>query len=407
MQTYITRQAILNKKKKVVGYEIVYNQEGRALYNQKDDEGAQAIVSFFSDMDDAEVFRDKDAYLTFTPNILMREVPLFFSADKLVIQIDGNLLLSSDFEKFLSSYKQKGFRIAITNFEFTKHFMNILHFADILKIDFSSSDEGDVLSKFTMAKNMGLKVAAFNVNTTAQREKVEDMGFDYYQGNSVAEMVRTDVVKPEHLQSNFFRLAAAVSRDEPRFDEISDIISLDATLTFALLKLVNSAYFALPNKIRSVKQALTVFGIQQIRQWVYLLSFTVSDGLSEELVKASFTRAKFCEDLVAYIPDLPLRESEAYLMGMFSLLDVLMQVPMAEALEKLSISNKIVEAILEGKGIAGDLLKLVIAHEEGNFKEVSKYCEKLNLKDELINNQYKEVVLYVGKTWSSLNKSID
>lgn len=186
-------------------------------------------------------------------------------------------------------------------------------------------------------------------------EATKAAGIRYMQGAAVAESMYTAVPQMEHLQSNFFQLIIAITKEEPDLEEIADVISRDVTLTFSLLKLVNSAYFALRNPARSVKQALVVLGIGQLKQWVYLLSFKNSDGkIPTELIKTSFLRGQFCQELV-YLPNLPINKSESYLMGMFSTLGLLMGVPFEEALEPLPVSDELKTALLQGEGVCGAL----------------------------------------------------
>ncbi len=401
MNTFITSQPILNSKKVVVGYEIVYSKEGNSLYNQNDDSSALSIVSFFNYMEDNEVLRGKEAYLTFTPNIIMRDIPLFFDSKKLVIQVDGNLLVNKYFVAYLNQYREQGFKFALLNFEFKKHFMNILHLFDIIKIDFSNKEQ-DIDDIVRMAKGMNLKVCAYNVNTEKDRDYANKLELDYYQGESVADMVRTNIKKMDHLKANFLRLVAAISKEEPEFDEIADIIRLDVTLTFSLLKIVNSAYFALPNRVKEVSQALAILGLTQLKQWIYLLSFSSDNGLQQELIKTSFTRASFCQDLAKSIPRLPITNEEAYLLGMFSTLDVLLEAPMGMVLKQLPINDLIKDALINDEGICATLIKIVVAYEKAHWGEVNTLAEELNINTKNFSTKYMTVLAEVNKIWGSL-----
>ena len=133
------------------------------------------------------------------------------------------------------------------------------------------------------------------------------MKCDYLQGAYVAEPKKSKVHRFDHLQSNFFQLMVAVTKEEPDVEEITRIISRDVTLAFSLMKLVNSAYFALRNQVKSVQQALVVLGLGQLKQWIYLLSFREeSGGLQDELIQMSFLRANFCMELAKLVENLPI-----------------------------------------------------------------------------------------------------
>ena len=291
---------------------------------------------------------------------------------KIIIQIEGRFLIDSKVVKSLQEYKKRGFRMALLDFDFSKHYIDNISMFDILKIDFCLDKDNDIKTKIELAHRLGLKVAAYNVNTKESKQKALEFGCDYYQGNSIADIVRSDVHKMEHLQSNFFRLAAAISKETPEFDEISDIISLDITLTFSLIKIVNSAYFALPNRVKDIKQALTILGLKQLRQWIYLLTFSTDGGMTDELIKVSFMRAAFCEIMCKKVKNIPITSNEAYILGMFSILDVLLEVPMESAVSELPINDEIKDALVGKEGMCLDLISLCIAYEEGKWILVEK-----------------------------------
>ncbi|MEG2383298.1 MAG: EAL domain-containing protein, partial [Oscillospiraceae bacterium] len=212
METHIVRQPILDKNQKLAAYELVYYQDASSLYNKRDAHVANTIVSFFAELDTESFLGGKDCFLTFTPNLLMKDVPRVFDEKKLVIQIEENILVNPEAKAIVSRYKTNGYRIAILGFEFNRRFLNVLPDIDIIKVDFSDikSDSIDVLCK--LAKSFDKKLAAYGVNSPEARELAVTYGCDYIQGESVSEMVSTKVHKMEHLQSNFFRLMAAISK---------------------------------------------------------------------------------------------------------------------------------------------------------------------------------------------------
>ena len=404
MNTFIVRQPIMDHEEKLTAYELLYQQDSSTLYNQRDARVANAIVNFFNQVGETGFFSDKDVFVTFTPNLLMQNVPKIFQEDRLVIQIEDNVLVHPVAKVIIQRYKSQGYRLALVGFEFNNRFLSILPSVDILKVDFSDPESPDIQTQVSLAKKFGKKAAAYYVNTPRAREMALALGCDYIQGNSVAEMVTTKTQKMEHLQSNFFRLMAAITRQEPEFEEIAHLISVDVTLTFSLIKLVNSAYFSLPNRVRDVKQALTVLGLGQLRQWIYLLSFTADGGMTDELIKISFQRAVFCQELSLFVRDFPVSRTEAYLLGMFSTLGILLEAPMEEALKELSISEEVKEGLIQGQGRCGQLLELTIAYEKGEWSRVGKLAPELELPMNTVAQKYLEAVEYVNETWEELQQ---
>lgn len=403
MQTCIVRQPIMNREKKVAAYEVLFQEDESSLYNQQDSRAANAIQDFFMGLDQNNFLGDKDAFITFTPNLLMKNIPRIFSEHRLVIQIEDNVIVHPLAQRIICRYKKQGYRVALMNFEFTQRCFGILDDISIIKIDFSNPEDPKIRQKVMVARSFGKQVAAYNVNTEAAIEKANELAVDFYQGENVANLLSTNVHRMDHLQSNFFQLMVAVTKEEPNLDEIERIISQDVTLTYSLLKMVNSSYFALRNKVKSVMQALTILGVGQLKQWVYLMSFSgEDDSVNNELIRTAFLRGSMCQALVDFLPDFPLSRSESYLLGMFSTLDTLLQVPLENAMEALPVADELKQGLLTGEGEPGALLRLVIDYENADWRGVSEAAKELNLSMTFVAQKYLECVEYVNDIWQDL-----
>lgn len=402
METHIVRQPILDSNQKLVAYELVYFQDASSLYNKRDARVANTIVTFFNELNAESFLGGKDCFLTFTPNLLMKNIPRVFDEKKLVIQIEENILVNPEARNIVLKYRNNGYRIAVIGFDFNRRFMNILPDIDIIKVDFSNLQNEGIDAVCKLTKSLGKKLAASGINSPEARELALSYDCDYFQGESVSEMLSTKVHKMERLESNFYRLMAAISKEIPDFDEISKIISLDVTLSYSLLKLVNSAYFALPNRVKDIKQALTILGLGQLKQWIYLLSFSDDGGVSDELIKTSFLRAVFCQEVSQYIREIPISRQEAYLLGMFSTLGVLLEVPIDNAIAQLPLSDELKGGLVGEPGRCADLLALCTSYEKGKWIEVGNLARTLGLSEGIIKEKYLEAVEYVNDIWAEL-----
>ncbi len=406
MDSYIVRQALMDSNQKTFGYEILYADSSFAETQTDDSTAANAIENFLSSMNSEKFLSGKVAFLTFTQSLLEKNIPKMFETSKLVIQIEDSLITNPMSHSYITKLKQSGYKIAVIDFEFAPRFFGILDIVDYIKINFAREDPSlENLVKIGMS--FGKKVIAYNVETAEQYERAKALGCSYFQGSYLAQKTSSTVKKANHLQSNFFLLMIAVTRDEPDIDEIEEIISRDVSLTYSLLKLVNSAYFALRNRARSVKQALVILGLGQLKQWIYLLSFKQDDGAQEELVKLSFLRAMFASELVVLAHDMPISRSEGYLLGMFSTLDKLMDISLDEALEQLPISDEIKNGLLKREGKAGTLLSLVLSYEKADWRNMSTAAEELGIPSSLIAQKYFECVENVNDIWNSLTQAND
>ncbi len=402
MESYIVRQALVDGSQNTFGYEIIYTDNDLRRDFTDDSTAANAIENFLSSMDSEKFLDGKVAFLTFTRNLLEKNIPKMFTTNKLVIQIEDSLITNPISQNLITKFKQNGYKIAVVDFEFAPRFFGILDIVDYIKVNFSKNDPS-IENIVKIGKSFGKKVIAYNVETQEQYNKAKEWGCTYFQGTFVSEKMPSTIKTVNHIQSNFFMLMIAVTKDEPDIDEIESIISRDVSLTYSLLKLVNSAYFALRNRARSVKQALVILGLGQLKQWIYLLSFKQDDGsVPDELIKVSFLRATFASELVGFATDMPISRSEAYLMGMFSTLGKLMQIPLEEALAPLPVGDEIKKALLNQEGRVGTLYKLILAYEKADWKIMSAAAAELNIPQSMIAQKYFECVENVNATWNGL-----
>ncbi len=402
MESYIVRQAILDEKQNSFGYEILYTDNHFFIDHTDDSSAANAVENFLSSMDAEKFLGGKIAFLTFTSNLLEKNIPKMFATDNLVIQIEDSLITNPISQKLINKYKQIGYKIAVVDFEFAPRFFGILDMVDFIKVNFSVPDKS-LQNIVNIGNSFGKQVIAYNIESQESYNLAKSLGCKYFQGAFVSEKMPSAIKKVNYIQSNFFLLMIAVTKEEPDLDEIESIISRDVSLTFSLLRLVNSAYFALRNRAKSVKQALVILGLGQLKQWIYLLSFKQDDGsMPDELIKISFLRATFASELIAYATNMPISRSEAYLLGMFSTLGKLMQIPLEEVLEQLPISDDIKNALLYGDGRTGLLYKLIISYEKADWRAMSSAASELGIPQSMIAQKYFECVQNVNAIWDGL-----
>lgn len=407
MESYIVRQAILNQNQETFGYEILFTDNRFNNGQSEDANAANAIENFLSSIDSERFLGGKMAFLTFTTNLLEKNIPKMFATNNLIIQIEDSLIINPFSQSLITKFKRFGYKFAVVDFEFAPRFFGVLDIVDYIKLNFKENS-ASLENIVNIGKSFGKKIIAYNVETQEAYDKAKAYGCTYFQGSFVSEKMPSTIKKVNHMQSNFFLLMVAVTKDEPDIDEIEEIISRDVTLTFSLLRLVNSAYFALRNRAHSVKQALVILGLGQLKQWIYLLSFKQDDGqMPDELIKISFLRATFASELIGLAKDMPISKSEAYLLGMFSTLGKLMQAPLEEVLGQLPIGDEVKTALISKEGRAGALYQLIISYEKADWKAMSAVATELGIPQAMIAQKYFECVENVNSIWDSLTTTID
>ena len=405
---YIVRQPIKDLKGKTLAYEIRYAGEDSAYDTGdggQDFAAADTIYNFLTQNTDRSL-KGAISFMTFTTNLLMKQTPKLFKSTDLVIQVDDSVIIHPLAMRFVERYSKEGDKVAVNEFQFSPRYISILDHFDYIKINFKATTDSSIRNIVEMAHSMNKKCIATNVDDETLYQKAFIMEVDAMEGRYVAEQMFTTVHTSSYLQSNFFRLMVAITKDEPNVEEIEQIISMDATLTYSLLKIVNSAYFALRNRATEVHQAIMVLGLGQLRQWIYLMGSGSADGTmdpsQEEFLKTSFMRATFCSELMKYAKNMPINRNDAYLMGMFSTLNYLIAAPLEEILAEIPISMDVKAALLLHEGRCGALYDLVLSYERADWPAIGSLAGELEIPVNLLTNTYFQCLEEVNGIWAQL-----
>lgn len=407
---YIVRSPVKNAKSQVIGYEILYHGENQAYGG--DDGGranefaaADTIYNFLI-QNTGKALKGSLSFMTFTTTLLMKKVPHLFEQSDLVIQIDDSVIIHPLAMHFVQQYAKEGYKIAVNEFQFAPRYLALINEIDYIKLNMQTTSDATLHNIIEIAHSMEKQVIATNIEDEALYQKALDMGADALEGPYVAEKMATVAHTSGYLQSNFFRLMVAVTRDEPDVEEVERIISLDATLSYGLLRIANSVHFALRNRATTIRQAIMTLGIAQLKQWIYLLSASNAeneiDPASEEFLKLSFVRASFCSELMSYTRVVPISKGEAYLMGMFSTLNYLINAPMEDILAEVPVADEVKAALLRHEGPAGSLYELVLSYERADWNKVNSLSEALGIPTNLLTSLYFSCMDGANSIWKEM-----
>lgn len=410
---YIVRQPIKDLSGKLVGHEIQYHGENMA-YSEVESStnefvAADTIYNFLT-QNSEKVLKGSLNFMTFTTTLLMKQTPKLFAPEDLVIQVDDSVIIHPLAMRFLERFSKDGYKIAVNEFQFSPRYFSIMDRFDYIKINFKSLPDVNIRNIVEMAHSMKKKCIATGIDNEILYQKAFIMEVDAMEGTWVAEQLFSAVHGNTYLQSNFFRLMVAVSEDTPDVGEIEQIIATDAMLTYHLLRLVNSGYYSLRNRATDIRQAIMVMGLGQLRQWIYLFSMgNGSDPLEptqEEFLRVSLMRGTFCSRLMEYCPNMPISRNDAYLLGMFSMLNFLIAAPLQDILADLPISVEIKEALLHHTGRAGMLYDLILSYERADWGSTSHLISELNISEENVNisTLYFQCLDEVNSLWAQLSE---
>ena len=409
---YIVRQPIKDADGKILGHEILYHGENQAFSGDSTSANefaaADTIYNFLT-QNSTKALKGSLNFMTFTTMLLMKKTPRLFDKSELVIQIDDSVIIHPLSMHFVNLFAREGYKIAVNEFQFAPRYLALLDSIDYIKINAATVNDVNMRNTIEIGHSMNKKCIVTNIETAEQYNKAVSMGADALEGTYVAERLTTKAHSGAYLQSNFFRLMVAVTRDEPDVDEIERLISLDATLSFGLLKMANSVYFALRHRATTIHQAIMTLGLGQLKQWIYLLSASNAENQmdegAEEFLKLSFMRANFASELMKYAEDIPISRSEAYLMGMFSTLNHLIDAPLEEILNEVPVADAIKEALLHRTGRCGKLYQLVLSYEAANWNAINELAEEVGIPNHLLTSVYFICMENVNLLWEQLTNA--
>ncbi len=412
---YIVRRPIKDTESRVIGYEILYHGENE-LYGDSEAERKDAKVNEFAVADtinsfltqNTERFKGSLNFMTFTTTLLLKKVPRLFDKEDLVIQIDDSVIIHPLAMHFVQMYKKEGYRVAVNDFQFAPRYVSLIDDIDFIKLNFKTMNDVSLRNLIEIASGMGKHCIAYGLDTDELYEKARSLGITEFEGDAVAERMASKAHDTSYLKSTFFQLLISVTKEEPDIDEIERIISMDASLSYALLRLANTVHFATRSRTTSIHQAIMNIGITQLQQWIYLLCASNADGevdpFFEEFLKISFMRANFCSSLLGYTKTVPISKNEAYLMGMFSTLDYLIDAPLEETLAELPISQDVKDALLNWSGPAGALYALMLSYEGADWDKVNKLSDMLGIAPNILTTLYFECMEQANQVWENINE---
>lgn len=408
---YVVRLPIKNRENRIIGYEIQYYGENQTFGGDQttnDYAAADTIYNFLTSNTD-KLLSGSLNFMTFTITLLLKKTPRLFNKDELVIQIDDGVILHPLGMHMIQQYAKEGYKIAVNEFQFAPRYLAMLDGIDYIRLNVQSMEESTVKNLVGIAHSMKKQCIAVGVDREDLYKRMLALGVDAMEGSFVAEKIAQKAHSSGYMQSNFFRLMAAVLKDEPDVDEIEKIISVDATLSYNLLRIANSRYFSLHSKVTNVHQAIMTIGLNELKQWVYLLSVSneenqIDEG-AEEFLKLSLMRANFCSSLVNYASNLPIGRSDAYLMGMFSTLNYLIDAPMEEILEQIPLCEPVKDALLRHAGRCGLLYDLALCYERADWKQIDRLAKELGIQTNLLTSLYFSCMEEVNNIWKEITRA--
>lgn len=392
MYSYVARQPILDTDLNTIGYELLFRDGPKNSYPDIDAE--QATSRLLSDQFMNSCFNTTDnklAFVNFPYSSLIKLIPTLFPKDKLIIEILEDCEPTDELLQAIVIFSKKGYKLALDDFIPDSRWKRFLPYISFIKFDIHIFPLTEAKLFIQNHLSYKIKFLAEKVETYEEFQQAKKIGFDYFQGYffSKPEILQQRVIEPSELIT--LQLFKEISSPKLNYITIDKLIASDVTLSYKLLKYVNASSVT-TKEMTSLKHALIYLGQDQLRLFISLMTVAHSNQHKPQaLYTLSIQRARICEVLVTK-GSFKAEPSQAFLLGMFSLLDSLLDQPLPQLLTHLPISDELKLALNEGKGELGYLLNAVQAYEQADWEQVSYYCKALDISEALFTSQYAESV---------------
>ena len=395
-EAFIGRQAILDQQKKVYAYEILFRSGLKNAFDPNLDGNVatqSVMVNAMLDFGMNKLVSDKRAFINFTEQNLLNRAPKLLPSENVVVEILETVQPTPEILQVVQELKEAGYKIALDDFVLMPGYEPLINMADIIKVDFRITTDPEERKNLREILPKHVRLLAEKIETEEEFQQALDFGYVLFQGYFFC---KPAVLHQKQLTSNALskmRLLREINRQNIDFSSITGVISSDTNLVHKLLTYINSAGVGLNNHVSNLKQATVLLGASGVRRWVTLVSLqTFSEDKPPELFTLSLLRAKFCEIIAGELKRPGLTSDTAFLLGMFSLLDVLLSLPMDDVLKEVSLSDELSDALRGKDNDLRRLLDLVVAYEKGDWETVITCCARENLQPEQLQPTYDKVL---------------
>lgn len=389
----MARQPIFDQTNQIVAYELLFRQydNNHANVLNGDKATSEVLVNVFTHFNIDKIISNKKAYINFTEKLIAEPPP--FDKNHFVIEVLEDINITDSLVKRLSALRDQNYTIALDDFIYSDQSHRILPFADIVKIDVLSLSNEELEDHVAQLRKYNVTLLAEKVESNEMWERCRGLGFGLFQGFFLSrpEIISGKDIPPSKLL--VLELLNKLQNPTIGIDELEALISRDPVLSFKVLKLVNSASNLPRRKIESLAKAIIYLGLDLIRSLASLLALSKLSDKPNALKDQSVLRARMCEKLGLKVSKD--QTSVFFSVGLFSLLDAFFDQPLESVVNKLSLNEELIDALLYQKGLYGEILATVIHLEKAEFGELNwPYLLKYGISPEYINDVHQESIVW-------------
>ncbi|MFC4411516.1 EAL and HDOD domain-containing protein [Chungangia koreensis] len=401
MDVFIGRQPIFNSKEEIFGYELLYRNGKSNAFPEVDADQAtievlnHALLTIGMD----ELSSKRPCFINFTESLLYRDVFTSLNPEEVMVEVLENIPVTIGLISRLKELKEMGFKIALDDFVMTEelnYFSELFNIVTYIKVDFLHTTPEERWTIENIAKqHPHIKLLAEKIESREEFETAKAAGYSLFQGYFLQkpEIVQGTDIPPAMIP--YIRLVNLLNQPDPDIEKITSFIEHDLSLSFKLLKLVNSPANGLRKEVKSIKQALVMLGLKELKKWLYVIALRDSienKARTNSLIEISMVRAKLCE-LIAKSTGRKNAE-EYFLVGMFSMIGVILNRPMESILSALPLSKSVSDTILGKETEMTQYFRLATAVEQMEVGLIDELTNQLRISNGRLQQAYNDAQLW-------------
>jgi len=400
MYFYAARQPILDKNKNLFAYELLFRDSIDNVFPEVDGDIATSkmIEASQFNLGISEFTGNKPAFINFTLETMSKGYPSMLTPDEVVVEILETVKPGKKLLALCKDLFDKGYTLALDDYEHQKVWQHFYPYVKIIKIDLHKTSWEEVkIIQQAISNYPQIQLLAEKVESYEQYNDAIEHGFELFQGFffSKPEMVKSKNLSPSQVA--MAELLYETSKPELDLASITSVFERDVSLSYKLLRYANSAVFRRRKEISTIKQALVILGSSELKRFMGLMfAVNVNPDKPSELINVSMTRAKFCELMANEARD-DVDISIAFLTGLLSMIDAILDEDLASILEKLPLAQEIKDTLLAGTGTLASLLKIVSFIEHAQWDEIAEELTALGLNKDKVIQCYHDALVWADE----------
>lgn len=404
MDAFIARQPIFDRHLDVYGYELFFRSGLQNAFDFDDmDQATRKVISDSCFLFDMQTYAGgRRSFVNTTRDVLIQGYVTLLPQGHTVAELPGALPLDDEVLAACRQLKEEGYLLALDNFTEDSGRAPLLRLIDIIKVDFLANGKPEKARIARDHSPRGIQLVAEKVETPEAFQEAQELEYDLFQGFFFKVPVIVQSKDVPGFRLHYFQLLSQIHKPEFDIPKLEDIIKRDVSLTYKLLRYMNSAFFGMRSKVESIRHALLLLGARETRKWATLVTITgMTKDKPPQLLVDTLTRAKLCESLAPAL-GLADRSEELFMMGMLSTIDVILGRPMRDLVRTLPVSDDVKDALCGEKNHLRGPIDCSLAYEKADWEELAEQTDRLSLTDVEMGNLYHEALQWAHGSFKEL-----